>query len=501
MKKFLTIVSLALAIPGIARGTEFQTPGAMGMGGAGVARNNGSLTAYWNPAGGAFNNASIAVHAGVGAGISGSNGLAENVDRFSNIDFDRVKNFNTLTYNANDVGNFVKTISILNDIGTRQGNIDVTVVAPVSFASGRFSFGVYGNFEGNIMPKADIKNILPTSGTGSTTLFDLSAALGVTSYTPSGYFTTAQLNTLQTQIDKTLSDPAKSLQLALAIDNQLKNSGIPASTVLSTMTEVAIPTLASGGTNTLNKNTSSVLIKAFQYIEVPLSYGRPVNVGKGKLGVGITGKLISGTVYQSQVLLANRENNNTVQSKDLINDITNNKTSGTAVAIDLGALYKYNDALSIGIVGKNLNSPKFDAPYYSEPADNDPNTTVRKSGTAVTLKPQIRSGIAYEPTSWLSFAADLDLTENETIAPGTVVGSSYKSRNLGGGVELKATSWLKVRGGAYQNLSDSRGSVLTAGFKLLALDVDGAFATQSFEIDGNKLPKELHIYASAGISF
>lgn len=501
MKKLLTIVSLALSIPGIARGTEFQTPGALGMGGAGVARNNGSLTAYWNPAGGAFNNAKIALHAGVGAGISGSNGLAENVDRFSNINFDRVKNFNTATYNADDVGNFVKTISILNDIGTRQGNIDVTVVAPVSFASGRFSFGVYGNLEGNIMPKADIKNILPTTGAGSNiSLTDLSNALGTTSYGESGYFTSAQLATLQARFQPTLNQD-KSLQLALAIDNQLKNSGIPASTVLSTMTDVAIPTLTSVGTNTLNKNTSSVLIKAFQYIEVPLSYGRPVNVGKGKLGVGITGKLISGTVYQSQVLLANRDNNNTVQSKDLINDITNNKKSATAFAIDLGALYKYNDALSIGIVGKNLNSPKFDAPNYSAPADNDPNTTVRKSGTAVTLNPQIRSGIAYEPTSWLSFAADLDLTENETIAPGTVVGSSYKSRNLGGGVELKATSWLKVRGGAYKNLSDSRGSVLTAGFKILALDIDGAFATQSFVIDGNKLPREVHIYASAGISF
>ena len=55
MKKIVSIVSLLLSIPLVAKGVEFQTPGALGMGGAGVARQNGALTAYWNPAGGAFN--------------------------------------------------------------------------------------------------------------------------------------------------------------------------------------------------------------------------------------------------------------------------------------------------------------------------------------------------------------------------------------------------------------------------------------------------------------
>jgi hypothetical protein len=509
MKKILAIASLALSMPALASGAEFQTPGAVGMGGAGVARSNGSLTSYWNPAGGAFNDPSFAMHIGAGVGLRGSDGLAENVDRFSNINFDRVKNFNTATATAANVGEFVKTLSILNDIETRQGNMNVTVVAPVSFSVSRFSFGVFGNLEGNIKPATDIINILPTTtaaGSPALTVANLSSALGSTSYTPSGYLTTAQLATLQAQINVTLNDAAKSQQLAYAIDNQLKNSGISASTVLSTMTDIALPTLASGGTTTLNKNTSSVLTKALQYIEVPVSYGHPLNVGsKGKLGLGVTGKLISGTVYQNQVLLVNRANSDNVNAKDLIKDITNNKSTATAFALDLGALYKYSDSFSLGIVGKNLNSPKFNAPDYYKPVynavSNKVELTNKVAGTAVTIKPQVRSGIAIEPASWISIAADMDLTENDTVAPGTVVGSSYKSRNLGGGVELRAASWLKVRGGAYKNLSDTRGNVLTAGFKLLVLNVDGAFATDRFVINGNKLPREVQVYASTGFSF
>ncbi len=129
MKKMVAIVSFLISMPGIAQGVEFQTPGAMGMGGAGVARNNGSLTSYWNPAAGAFSKSSFALNAGVGVGIRGSDGLAENIDHLSNIDFDNVKNFNTTTAGVNEVGDVVKTLSIFNDINTRKGNIAINVIA------------------------------------------------------------------------------------------------------------------------------------------------------------------------------------------------------------------------------------------------------------------------------------------------------------------------------------------------------------------------------------
>ncbi len=516
MKKALTIALVGLSIPAVSQAVEFQTPGAVGMGGAGVARNNGALTSYWNPAGGAFGSSSVAINAGAGAGVRGSDGLAENVDKLSKINFGSVKNFSSTSSNADNVGDVVKALTILKDIDDRKGNLAVAVVAPVSFSSGNFSFGIYGNMEGYIQPSVDITNILPnqTTGgavTGALTVQNLSTAVGATTYPTSGYFSTAQLAALETQIIATsltspggALTPAQASTLALAIENKLQSSGIQATTAYDAMTTKVLPTLdptKKAATETINKNTTSAMTKAIQYIEVPLSYGYPINVGSnGKLGIGVTGKLISGTVYQNQILLVNRAGGD-IKSKDLVNDITNNKKSSLTYGIDVGALYKYNSALSFGIVAKNLNSPKFDGPDYLAPVANDPASTVSVAGTAVELKPQVRSGVAFDPIGWLSVAADLDLTENETVTPGAVVGSSFKSRNFGGGFEAKPASWLKVRGGAYRNLASSRGNVLTAGLKLFLLDVDGAFATDSFVVNGTTLPQEVQLHASIGFSF
>ena len=495
LKKMLAVVSLALSMPLVAEGVEFQTPGSVGIGGAGVARNNGALTSYWNPAGAAFSKSTLAVNAGAGAGIQASDGLTENIDLLSTIDFDNVKDFNTTSAGAKEVGDVVKTLSILNDINTRKGNIAINVIAPVSFSIKNISFGIYGGMEGYVMPVADMINILPNTSTTSTlTVADLVTAAG-TGNTASGYFSATQLATLTTAIQTTGTTLLNATQLANAIDTQLKDSGIDPATALTTITDKTLPILNPAGTNTLDLNTTSVMTKAFQYIEIPVSYGRPFDIGKkGKLGLGITGKIIKGTVYQNEVLLVNRPDN--VDAKDIINDMTENQKSSSAIGIDIGALYKYENWLNIGLVAKNINSPKFEGPMYTDTV-----TATSVQGSAVELKPQIRTGVAIEPVGWMTLAADLDLSENDTVAPGSVVGSSIKSRNFGGGFEVKPASWLKVRGGAYKNLAQSNGSVLTAGFKLFLLDVDGAMATNTFTIDGNKVPREVKVNASMSFSF
>lgn len=496
---------LCLSLPVAAQAVEFQTPGAVGMGGAGVARNNGALTAYWNPAGGAFNDAPFAMHAGFGVGARGSDGLAENIDRLSDIDFDNVKNFNS-SQGAAAVGDMVKTITILDDIGKRNGSIALNGQVPIGFSIKHLSFGIYGNFEGYILPKADIINILPENVTTSSTtsITDLYNAVAGSTYTPSGYFSADQLTNLAAQFtsNSTLTAP-QAQQLAYAIDNQLKSSGIAAGTSYNSLITTLIPTLTSGGTNTFDKNTTSAMTKAIMYYEVPLSYGHPFDFGKyGKLGVGATAKIISGTVYQNQVLLVNRPGGDNVSSSDLVDDITKNSKASVNFGLDLGALYKYDKWLSVGLVAKNLNSPKFDAPDYDAPALNDPTSTVKMHGEDITLKPQVRFGVAVEPYSWLTLASDLDLTNNETVAPGTVVGSSVKSRNFGGGAEVHPYSWLRLRGGAYKNLAASDvGLVLTAGFTLFVLDVDGAFATDTFKLGDSTLPQEAKVQVSLSFAF
>ena len=507
MKKILAAVAvLGLSMPVMVQAVEFQPIGALGIGGAGVARNNGALTAYWNPAGGAFNESPFAMHVGVGVGARGSDGLAENIDRLSDIDFDSIKNFDNTS--ANDVGEMVKTITVLDDIGKRNGNIALNAQIPVAFSIKHFSFGVYGNFEGYIQPKADIVNILPTTGSSSAvSVNDMYNAISGTTYTASGYFTPAQVTTLTndfvTASASTLTS-SQAQQLTYAIEAQLSSSGIPANTTYESLTTTLIPSLTTGGTtNTFDKNTTSAMTRAMAYYEVPLSYGHPFDFGsKGKLGIGATAKVISGTVYQNQVLLVNRPGGDNISSGDLVDDITKNSKSSVNFGIDLGALYKYDKWLSIGLVAKNLNSPKFDAPEYDAQVANSPGVTTKVTGEDVKLKPQVRAGIAVDPYSWLTLAADLDLTENDTVAPGTVVGSSVKSQNLGGGVEFHPYSWFKLRGGAYKNLAASDvGLVLTTGFTLYFLDVDGAFTTDTFKIDGNSVPQEAKVQLSMSFAF
>ncbi len=511
MKKMMAVITLlGLSLPVMAQAAEFQPIGALGMGGAGVARNNGALTAYWNPAGGAFNDTPFAMHVGVGFGARGSDGLAENIDRLSDIDFDRVKNFDSS--NTNSVGEMVKTITVLDDIGKRNGNIALNAQVPVGFAIKHVSFGVFGNFEGYIIPKADIINILPenTGTTTTTSIADLyNTIAGQPTNNSNPYFSGPQTTALANSFfNASLSTTtpislANATELANAIGNQLKDSDIPSDTTFNSLTSTLIPTLSTGGTNTFDKNTTSALTKALMYYEVPLSYGHPFDFDKyGKLGIGVTGKIISGTVYQNQVLLVNRPGGDDISSKELAEDISKNSKSSVNFGIDLGALYKYDNWLSVGLVAKNLNSPKFDAPSYDVPVANNPAATTRVRGEDVKLKPQVRLGVAVEPTSWLMLASDLDLTENDTVAPGTVVGSSIKSRNFGGGAEVHPYSWLRVRGGAYKNLEASDvGLVLTAGFTLFLLDVDGAFTTDTFKMGGSKIPQEAKVQIAMSFAF
>jgi hypothetical protein len=156
-------------------------------------------------------------------------------------------------------------------------------------------------------------------------------------------------------------------------------------------------------------------------MEIPLSYGHPVNLGGfGKLGIGGSVKLIPARVYSSSISIFNTD------SGSIVSDLTKSHNDSTSWGVDCGLLWKPKNWLAVGVVGKNLNTPKFKA----------------QDGEELKIKPQGRLGAAWDPFSWLTFAADLDLTKNETLLPG------YYSRHLGGGLELHPFNWLKLRGGA-----------------------------------------------------
>ena len=53
-KLIMAMAAISIFMTSAAFAAEFQPLGTLGMGGAGVARNQGAYASYWNPAGLAF---------------------------------------------------------------------------------------------------------------------------------------------------------------------------------------------------------------------------------------------------------------------------------------------------------------------------------------------------------------------------------------------------------------------------------------------------------------
>ena len=143
--------------------------------------------------------------------------------------------------------------------------------------------------------------------------------------------------------------------------------------------------------------------------------------------------------------------------------------------LDLGATINLSELFhgnflfnpDIGIVAKNLNTPKFKRPARPD------NVTVGPWNTDdYKLKPQYRAGAAIHPIkNRLTVAADIDLNKNETSIP------NYKSQQLSAGAEVVVwddhTFKVPLRVGMNKNLAESKApTYVTAGFGTLGHDFD-----------------------------
>lgn len=220
--------------------------------------------------------------------------------------------------------------------------------------------------------------------------------------------------------------------------------------------------------------------------EVPIAYGHKFDFGRfGQLGVGGSVKVMSGTTYAYRQILADIED-----TEDLVDKMTESKKTSINIGVDLGAMWRYQDALTVGLVAKNLNAPEFDLPLINGQKVGD---------GKIKVDPQVRMGVAVDPFSWLTVAADLDVTENKTVL-------GAKSRILGGGLDIHPVSWFSVRGGGYNNIADSTiGPVATAGISLgpnwLKLNLDAAMGLETSTYDGQEFPREARVELSISSMF
>lgn len=503
---------------------EFQPIGTLGMGGAGVARSMGPYASYWNPAGLAFSDKSFAMTTGAGVGLRVSEGLADNVDNISKFTegspstIDRLKDLNTTAADPKAVADIVSLLAVIKDIEVQKGTLSLNVDAAAGFQMKRVGFGLFATSEGFARPLPDLVNVLPSnnSSTQSVTQSEILTLVSNQSTSPpNSFFSTDQITAIRSALSSAgITSETDQYRIMNAIVEELSSGSatlpnLSSQQVTTALTDVFAPAISTTATDkTIDNNQTAAMIKNAFFFEAPISYGHPFDLGpNGKLGLGATVKAIRGRVYQTSVKLIKNGN---VSSDDIVDNFKENYEESTAVTFDLGAQYKYGDWLTLGVVGKNLTSPKFRSPVLKDQNGvrlaSDGKTPLLPTDPDyrdpdIKLKPQVRAGVMVEPTSWITLAADIDLTENETVLPAL----DYKSRTLGGGVEFHL-SWAKLRAGMYKNLAnDDIGPVATAGFSLgipwVLLEVDGAYGLKEARYKEKDYPREARANAQLTIQF
>jgi len=256
--------------------------------------------------------------------------------------------------------------------------------------------------------------------------------------------------------------------------------------------------------NGLDQNESGARVRGLGVIESGFGYGHKFevpfseevtqglgldNIGIDNLGaisVGANLKYLHGITFNKFVIYRDADDADLdFGDKDLREESGN-------FGLDIGLLYEPTDWLAIGMMARNVNSPKFDA------AADD----ARFSTDEYKLHAQVRGGIAIYPLSdrSLVIASDLDLTENESELL-----DGFDSRLWSVGVEYTLpipAVQLALRGGGYMNtVGDAANDfVLTGGLGLrvwlLSFDLAAGASPETIEVgDGNDYPKRVNVSA------
>lgn len=206
-----------------------------------------------------------------------------------------------------------------------------------------------------------------------------------------------------------------------------------------------------------NLNTNTLIL-----VEIPIAYGVGIPFLFGDLYLGASAKYIHATsMLQSQTF--------SLDNIKLNFNLKDNTKQSHTFGIDIGALYKIS-GFSIGIVGKNINTPKID-------------TSIGK----FDLDTQLRAGIGLE--LWrFTILADIDIIPNTTLNP------NKKSQMIGGGVIFDA-SYVDFRFGAMSDMKPNPyGLILTGGMNILHfLDFSIQSSLNLKQINSRKTPNYLDI--------
>lgn len=186
---------------------------------------------------------------------------------------------------------------------------------------------------------------------------------------------------------------------------------------------------------------------ALEARQIGLSYA--VSFADKTVALGVTPKIIQGAAYLNSVSVFAADDGQFEVQDDL------GKANIThEFSLDVGAVYQPTSWLRLGVVGKDLTEPTFNAP----------------GGSEFKLVPQVRAGLALNPYESLTIAFDADITSNTTLLPDT------KSQVLSLGAEQTLLfDVIALRVGAFKNVQDAKSKVTPTaglGLSLLALQFD-----------------------------
>lgn len=417
----LVAAAIFLASPTLA--IEFQPLGfeSASMGGAGVASAKGSFAAYYNPALLSEYRHGMQISLSAGVGMREVN-VADHIDKLVEADIGgtlgRIAD-NAPVNGSNTQSDQDNVATIKNELAALSGKNGIQIMPSAVFGIqiGNFGFGAYNVSEATAYAVIDPNRL------------DLILEYG-------GLY--AEYD--ETKDEYTASNITE--YEARSFDYAMQND----------LTYLKLTGLA--------------------YMEVPLAFGFKFSTPIGKLGFGASFKAMPGYTYDQKIAID-------TESGDLGDEMSGAENKDSSFGFDLGMLYKPSalENLTLGIVGKNLNTPKFET----------------ATGGTMAVKPQIRAGLAYDFWSdRLTMALDADLTRNETFIPG------YNSQFIGGGINFHPFSWLSLRGGVMRNLQQpDDGSIFTAGLgfglKWFQLDVTGQVSDKQAEFEESQIPRYMRV--------
>ncbi len=385
--------------------------------------------------------------------------MAQYLNTLSSVDYKGLSN-NGIT-SIQDAQNLVKLADSLSHVADPGNALTAQATAGTAVRIGHFCLGARISFEATAkITKLDETNL----GLPSTT--NLNQQLANSGATGDG---TVQLFTPAEQTQ--LSNAGLNATSIQTLDYLARQNGVTAgdaAALSNLLSNVAAETNGIGGGGPLSSNQTTVLLKGFGLGEVPFSYGHAFGP---HLSLGASLKLMIGRVYDTSVLVFQNDATQEIKAAD------KNYKQTINFGVDAGAMFRI-PYLQFGIMGRNLNAPRFKGPTFNGITYSD-----------VKVSPQATVGAAFIPFSTFVLEADCDLARADTTLDGY-----YQQRASFGG-ELNLLHFLALRGGAYKNIAEKSSPwVATAGIGLnlylMRLDLGGAYSTQSSSFEGKKYPKE-----------